>query len=79
MARKSSLPNALIRPPTPMYRRALLAVLPVIPALALTLAIPLVNQVQPRVLGLPFLLAWIAGWVLLTPFFLWTVYRGQKR
>jgi hypothetical protein len=24
------------------------------------------NRIEPRILGLPFLLAWIAGWVALT-------------
>lgn len=50
-----------------------------IPVFALTFAVPLVNRVEPRVLGLPFLLFWIAAWVLLTPAFLWCVGRVEKR
>ncbi|MGH7708221.1 MAG: DUF3311 domain-containing protein [Vulcanimicrobiaceae bacterium] len=54
-------------------------VLAVIPALALTVAIPFVNVVEPRILGLPFLLAWITAWILLAPLFMWCVYRGDVR
>lgn len=52
--------------------RLVLAALPVI---ALTLAVPLVNRVEPRILGLPFLLAWIAFWVIVTPLFIWQLGR----
>ncbi|MBC5828727.1 MAG: DUF3311 domain-containing protein [Candidatus Eremiobacteraeota bacterium] len=61
------------------HRRILTIVLAAIPALMLTLAVPLVNRVEPRVLGLPFLLAWLCGWVLLTPAFLWAVYKIEGR
>jgi hypothetical protein len=54
-------------------------VLAVIPALMLTFAIPLVNRVEPRVFGLPFLLVWIAVWVALTPLFLYAVERLRRR
>ncbi|MGB8909178.1 MAG: DUF3311 domain-containing protein [Candidatus Cybelea sp.] len=46
-----------------------------IPLAALSIAIPLVNRVEPRIFGVPFLLSWIVAWVLLTPGFLWTVGR----
>ncbi|MEO9264339.1 MAG: DUF3311 domain-containing protein [Candidatus Baltobacteraceae bacterium] len=39
-----------------------------IPILALSIAVPFVNRVEPRILGLPFILAWIAFWVVVTPF-----------
>jgi len=45
----------------------------------LTLAVPLVNRVEPRVLGLPFFLAWLFVWVLLTPAFLGLVYFIEGR
>ena len=38
--------------------------LAVIPALAILVGAAFVNQVEPLVLGLPFILAWIVGWVL---------------
>jgi hypothetical protein len=55
--------------------RPLLAAVPVA---ALTVAIPLVNRVEPRVFGAPFLLCWIVAWVLLAPAFLWTIGRLER-
>jgi hypothetical protein len=49
-----------------------------IPPVMLTFAIPFVNRVEPRVLGLPFLLAWIVAWILLTPLFLLLVARLDR-
>jgi len=54
------------------------ALLTAIPLAALTVAIPLVNRVEPRIFGLPFLLCWIVAWVLLTPAFLWTIGRMER-
>jgi hypothetical protein len=54
-------------------------VLAVIPAVMLTFAVPLVNRVEPRVFGLPFLLVWIAAWVALTPLFLYAIERLRQR
>jgi hypothetical protein len=53
--------------------------LPAIPFAALSIGVPLVNRIEPRILGLPFVLAWIAAWVVLTPAFLWTLGRVEKR
>jgi hypothetical protein len=47
-------------------RLALIAV----PAVAIVLAVPFVNRVDPRIAGLPFLFAWLLLWVLVTPLFL---------
>ncbi|HEY1975908.1 MAG TPA: DUF3311 domain-containing protein [Candidatus Baltobacteraceae bacterium] len=55
------------------------AVLAAIPIAALTVAVPLVNRVDPRILGLPFVLFWILAWVFLTPVFLWTIGRLERR
>jgi hypothetical protein len=38
-----------------------------------------VNRLDPSVFGLPFALAWILLWVLLTPAFLWLVGRLEQR
>lgn len=38
-----------------------------VPFVTLVLALPFVNRVEPTVLGLPFLLAWILFWVAATP------------
>jgi hypothetical protein len=45
----------------------------------LTVAIPFVNRIEPRVGGLPLLLFWIALWVATTPVFLGIVYRLESR
>lgn len=41
----------------------------------MTFAVPLANRDEPHVLGLPFVLAWIVGWILLTPAFMWVVHH----
>jgi len=56
--------------------RVLLAAIPIV---ALTLAVPFVNRVEPRFFGLPFLLSWILVWSLLTPCFLWMIGRMERR
>lgn len=50
-----------------------------IPIVMLTIAIPLVNRVELRLLGLPLLLAWIVFWVAVSPLFLWIIYRLEGR
>jgi Protein of unknown function (DUF3311) len=62
-----------------MQPRTLTVVCAVIPVLALTAGVPLANHLEPRILGLPFVLAWIVGWVLLTPAFMWAAYRSVRR
>ena len=61
-----------------MHRRVRY-LLAAIPFCALSVAVPFVNRVEPRIFGLPFLLAWIALWVLLTPAFIWGVGRIEER
>lgn len=50
-----------------------------VPFIALVLALPLVNRLEPVVLGLPFLLFWILSWVMMTPFILFVAYLCEKR
>lgn len=54
-------------------------VLAAVPMAALSIAVPFVNRVEPRILGLPFLLVWIAFWVLVTPLFVWGLGRIERR
>lgn len=56
--------------------RVLLAAIPIA---ALSVAVPLVNRVEPRVLGLPFVLFWILLWLALTPAFLYGIGRLERR
>lgn len=70
-----------VRPPQRWWslekrnRRVLQILLACVPASALTIATPLANRVEPHIGGLPFFLAYIVIWVLLTPAFMWVVYR----
>jgi hypothetical protein len=50
-----------------------------IPFFALTLGPFVANRLEPRIFGLPFLLAYCVFWVLLTPVFLFCVDRLRKR
>jgi Protein of unknown function (DUF3311) len=58
-------------------QRRLRFLLAAIPFGALSVAVPFVNFVGPRILGLPFLLAWIAFWVIVTPAFIWVLGRSE--
>ena len=51
----------------------------VLPAIALIGALPFVNRLEPVVLGLPFVLFWILGWVALTPLCLAAMYLRRGR
>jgi hypothetical protein len=50
-----------------------------IPFVALVFLLPVVNRIEPIILGLPFLLFWIVTWVFLTPFILLIAYRLEKK
>lgn len=47
--------------------------------LMLTFGVPFVNRVDPRIFGLPFILAWIVFWVLATPITLYVIFRAEGR
>jgi hypothetical protein len=53
--------------------------LPVVPAVALIGSGWFANRLEPRILGLPFLLAWIVGWVIATSAVMALVYRLDHR
>ena len=50
-----------------------------IPFVTLVFALPLVNRIEPIILGLPFLLFWILAWVALTPLILFLAYFVEKK
>lgn len=50
-----------------------------IPGIALTIGVPFANHLNPRVVGLPFILAYIVFWIIVTPAFMWTVYKMEHR
>lgn len=53
-------------------------VLAAIPPVMLTFAIPLVNRIEPRIFGFPFLLSWMVFWVVVTPLFLYGADRLRR-
>jgi hypothetical protein len=53
--------------------------LALIPTIALTVAVPFVNRLDPSIFGLPFLMFWIVAWIAMAPVFLWMVGRVERR
>jgi hypothetical protein len=52
--------------------------LALVPSIAILGAPWFANRLEPRILGLPFLLAWISGWVLGTSLILWFIDRREQ-
>jgi hypothetical protein len=50
-------------------------ILAALPFIGILLGVPFVNRVEPLVLGMPFVLAWIVGWVVLTSLIMTVVYQ----
>lgn len=48
--------------------------LAVLPFLGILVGVPLLNRVQPLVLGMPLILAWIVMWILLTAVIMGIIY-----
>ncbi|NMM00576.1 DUF3311 domain-containing protein [Paraburkholderia sp. RP-4-7] len=53
----------------------LLRVLAALPFVGILLGVPFVNRVEPLVLGMPFVLAWIVMWVVLSSIIMAIIYR----
>ncbi|PRX30814.1 uncharacterized protein DUF3311 [Paraburkholderia sp. BL18I3N2] len=53
----------------------LLRVLAALPFIGILLGVPFVNRVEPLMLGMPFVLAWIVMWVVLSSMIMAIVYR----
>jgi hypothetical protein len=54
-------------------------ILAALPFITLVFALPLVNRIEPVILGLPFILFWILSWVILTPVILLGAYLLEKK
>jgi hypothetical protein len=50
-------------------------VLALLPFLGILVGVPLLNRVEPLVLGMPLILAWIVLWVVLTAVIMAIIYR----
>jgi len=49
--------------------------LAVLPFIGILLGVPFVNRVEPLVLGMPFVLAWIVMWVVLSAVIMGIIYK----
>ena len=49
--------------------------LAVLPFIGILLGVPFVNRVEPLVLGMPFVLAWIVMWVVFSSIIMGIIYR----
>jgi hypothetical protein len=52
-----------------------LRILAALPFIGILLGVPFVNRVEPLVLGMPFVLAWIVLWVIQISIIMGIVYR----
>ncbi|GGZ75445.1 DUF3311 domain-containing protein [Streptomyces subrutilus] len=52
---------------------------PFVPFVLFCVVLPLVNRVEPRIAGVPFLLVWLAVATLVTPLAVWLARRGDRR
>ncbi|PMS35364.1 uncharacterized protein DUF3311 [Trinickia symbiotica] len=52
----------------------LLRLLAALPFIGVLVGVPFVNRVEPLVLGMPLVLAWIVAWVVLTAIIMAVVY-----
>ncbi|OXC74996.1 hypothetical protein BSU04_29190 [Caballeronia sordidicola] len=46
-----------------------------LPFIGILIGIPFVNQVEPLILGMPFVLAWIVIWIVLSAVIMGIIYR----
>jgi hypothetical protein len=48
-----------------------------IPFVAMCLSVPLWDRIDPMLLGIPFNLAWLICWIVLSSLCLWAAYRVE--
>ena len=59
----------------PSFPALLLAL---IPFAAMCFSVPLWDRIDPMILGLPFNMAWLLCWIVLTPCCMWGAYRVES-
>ena len=71
--------QAILSEPVPVKKPSLLALLLAsIPVFAMCLSVALWDHINPMILGLPFNLAWLLCWIVLTTLCLWAAYRLES-
>jgi hypothetical protein len=64
----------------PVKRPSLGALLlALIPFAAMCFSVGLWDRIEPRIFGIPFNLAWLIGWIVLTPLCMGLAYRMETR
>jgi len=64
----------------PVKRPSVFAlILGLIPFAAMCLSVALWDRIDPMILGIPFNLAWLIAWTVLTTLCLWGAYRVEAR
>jgi hypothetical protein len=53
----------------------LFRIMAALPFIGILIGVPFVNQVEPLVLGMPFVLAWIVIWIVLSAIIMGIIYR----
>ena len=66
-------------PRRPGYRLRAYHLLAAVPAIGMLVGVPFANRVAGLVLGLPFLLLWILGWVIATSACMGLLYLLDRR
>ncbi|HYL38206.1 MAG TPA: DUF3311 domain-containing protein [Bryobacteraceae bacterium] len=50
-----------------------------VPFIAMCFSVALWDRVYPMILGIPFNLAWLLGWIVLSTMCLWAAYRVEAK
>jgi len=71
--------QAILSEPLPVKKPSLLALLlGLLPFVAMCFSVALWDRIDPMILGLPFNLAWLLGWIVFTSLCLWAAYRVES-
>lgn len=70
--------QAIIVQPVPLKKPAARALLlGLIPFAAMCFSVPLWDRIDPMILGIPFNLAWLICWIVLSTLCMWAAYRVE--
>ena len=70
--------GAILSEPVPVKKPSLLALLlALIPFVAMCFSVALWDRIDPMILGVPFNLAWLVCWIMLSSLCMWAAYRAE--